>query len=185
MPGPVFRSGEMVQLRTVEPEDKEFLQRLVNDPRVRHDIMSTEPVNGPQEQGWIESTGEHEDTTLLVCTEGKPAGTVTLKPPNEAWGTAEVGYMIAPEEWNNGYATDAVRELCGYAFEERRLDKVYATVYTTNEGSQRVLEKVGFSEEGVFRKEAFVEGERVDVHRYGLLAAEWDGGVSDHETTLA
>lgn len=174
MPGPVFRRGEVIELRTVEPEDEEVLQRIVNAPRVRSDIMATEPVNGPQEREWIESLGERDATTLLVCADGDPVGTVTMKAPNETWGTAEIGYMIAPDEWGAGYATDAVEVICRYAFEERRLNKVYATVYETNPASRRVLEKAGFTEEGVHRDEGFAEGEQVDVHRYGLLVDEWD-----------
>jgi len=81
--------------------------------------------------------------------------------------------MIAPEEWGNGYATDALTAVCGYAFEERRLNKVYATTYATNPASSRVLEKAGFTREGVLRKEGFVDGDYVDMYRYGLLAEEW------------
>lgn len=175
MPGPAFLYGTGVELRTVEPEDAEFLQRLVNDPRVRGGIAAVDPVNGPQERDWIESIGEDDATKLLVCVDGDPVGAVTLEAPDEPWGTAELGYMIAPEEWNNGHATDAVETISGYAFEERRLAKVYATAYATNPASCRVLEKAGFAREGVLRAEGFVDGERVDVHRYGLLAEEWSG----------
>lgn len=173
MPGPQFREGETVDLHTIEKADAAFLQRTVNDPRVRTNLLAVEPVNGSEEADWIESRGDDDGADLLVCVDGEPVGSVGLKPPNEVWGTAEIGYMIAHDEWGNGYATDAVREICGYAFEERRLDKVYATVYATNPASRRVLEKAGFTEEGVLREEGFVEGERVDVLRYGLLVDEW------------
>jgi RimJ/RimL family protein N-acetyltransferase len=48
----------------------------------------------------------------------------------------------------------------------------HATVYAQNDGSRRVLEKVGFTEEGLLRQEGFVGGEHVDVVRCGLLAEE-------------
>jgi RimJ/RimL family protein N-acetyltransferase len=79
-----------------------------------------------------------------------------------------------PSAWGNGYATDALREICRYGFDERRLNKVVARAYETNPASNRVLEKVGFEQEGTFRQEAFVRGEFVDIHRYGLLAAEFE-----------
>ena len=173
MPGPVFRRGERIELRTIEPEDAEFLQRLVNDPRVRSGIAAVDPVTGPQEREWVESIGEDDATKLLVCRDGEPVGTISLEPVNEVWGVGELGYMIAPSEWNNGYATDAVRTMCGYAFEERRVAKVAASVYESNPASARALEKVGFTEEARLRAEAFVAGERVDLLRYGLLATEW------------
>ena len=173
MPGPVFARGDVVELRTIEPEDAEFLQKVVNDPRVRAGLASHGPINGPEERDWIESLGDGDGTHLLVCADGDPVGTVGFQPPDEVWGAAEVGYMIAPAEWGNGYATDAVETVCRYAFEERRLNKVYAKVYETNPASRRVLEKAGFEEEGVLRQEAFAGGEYVDIHRYGLLVDEW------------
>lgn len=173
MPGPVFLQGDTVELRTIEEEDIEFLQGMVNDPRVRGSITAVDPVTRGKERDWVASLPDNEGFHFLVCVDAEPVGTVGLKPPNEVWGTAEVGYLIAPEHWGNGYATDAVTTVCGYAFEEQRLNKVYATVFVTNPASRRVLEKAGFKEEGLLREEAFVAGEHVDVRRYGLLAEEW------------
>lgn len=173
MPGPVFRSGEIVELRTIETDDLEFLQRTVNDRRVRRGTANVRPKNRVEEREWVESLSEDGGAQFLVCVDGDPVGSIGLKPPDDVWSRAEVGYMIAPDEWNNGYATDALEALCGFAFEERGLYKVYATTFATNPASDRVLEKAGFTQEGVFRDEGLVEGEHVDVHRYGLLAEEW------------
>ena len=173
MPGPAFLQGESVALHTVEVEDVEFLQETINDPRVREGIMAVEPKNRETEREWIESMGEDDAVHLVVVAEEEPVGIVSLKPPDEVWGRVEIGYMIAPSDWDSGYATEAVALLAGYAFEERRLNKVYATVYETNPASARVLEKVGFEREGVLRKEGFVDGEYVDLYRYGLLADDW------------
>lgn len=173
MPGPVFREGDTVELRPVEEEDVEFIQRTINNPQVRSSIFAVDPKNRTQEREWVNSLGDNEGAHLLICIDGDPVGSISLKPPNEVWGTAEVGYMITPEQWDNGYATDALGSICGYAFKERRLNKVYATTYATNPASGRVLEKVGFTKEGVLREEGFTEGEYVDVYRYGLLSDEW------------
>lgn len=173
MPGPVFREGSRVELRTVETEDVAFLQELVNHPQVRPGVFNTDPLNRQQEQAWVESAVD-EGFHFTVCTDASPVGVVGLNDPVDHWGIAAVGYMIHPDHWNTGYATDAVRELCGYAFDERRYNKLTARAYETNPASQRVLEKVGFTEEGLFRAEVFVDGEFVDVRRYGLLTAEWD-----------
>ncbi|UPM43065.1 GNAT family N-acetyltransferase [Halocatena salina] len=173
MPGPVFLEGTDVSLRTIEDDDAEFFQRLINDPRVRISIGSVEAMNHTAEREWIESLGERAGTHLSMCVDGTPVGSISLKPPNEVDGVVEIGYMVVPEQWGNGYATDAVKLLCGYAFDERRLNKVYARAYAGNPGSHRVLEKAGFTQEGRFRQEGFVEGEYVDVLRYGLLANEY------------
>mgnify|MGYP000383303108 CR=1 FL=1 len=173
MPGPRYCEGETITLRTIEAEDVEFCQRLVNHPRVRTRLFSDGPINRVQEQEFIESATEN-GVNLLICVDGDPVGTIGYNDVNHRWGSAEIGYIVAPEAWNNGYATDALRTLTADAFDERRLHKLTAQIYATNDASRRVLENVGYTEEGVFRQEAFVDGAYVDVHRYGLLAEEFE-----------
>lgn len=174
MPGPVFLDGDAVELRTIEDDDAAFLQQTLNDPRVRSSLTASAPRNRAQKADWIAAQADSDRVVLLICADEVPVGTVALNPPNDVWEMAELAYMVAPDEWGNGYATAAVRLICRYGFEERRLNKVYAEPFATNTGSCRVLEKAGFSEEGTLRQEAFVEGEYVDVRRYGLLAEEWN-----------
>jgi RimJ/RimL family protein N-acetyltransferase len=174
MPGPVFLDGEQVRLRTVEEEDLAFLQRDINDPEVRRSLGATGPVNAEQEHEWFEGLSENDGLSLLICVEEEPVGTIGLSDVNETWGRAEVGYWVTPDAWGNGYATEATELLCGYAFDQRRLHKLVAHTYDFNAGSRRVLEKVGFTEEGIHRREAFIDGEHVDIHRYGLLADEYE-----------
>lgn len=175
MPGPVFRAGETVDLHTIELEDATFLQRLVNDPRVRGGVAAYEPLNAVQEREWIESLGEVDGVRLLPCVDGEPVGSIGMHDVHEVWGRAKIGYMIDPDHWNRGYATEAVSLLCGHAFEERRLNRLQAGVFETNRASQRVLEKLGFTHEGTRRQGAFVDGEYVDLRVYGLLAEEFEG----------
>ena len=173
MPGPVFAEGESVELRTVETDDAEFLAETVNDSRVRAGTAMVEPISEADEREWIDGLAERDGTHLLVCVDGDPVGIAGLNAPNATFGGVELGYPFAPDAWGQGYATDAARVLCGYAFESRRFHKVYANVFETNPASARVLEKVGFREEGRHREQAFLDGEYVDVIRFGVLADEW------------
>jgi RimJ/RimL family protein N-acetyltransferase len=174
MPGPLFTAGETVELRPIEEEDVPFLQELVNDPQVREGLGTYEPINEAAEQEWFESISEDDDVHLLICTDDDPVGSIGLHMKHDAWGNAEVGYSLVPSAWGNGYATDALQEVCRWAFEERRLNKITARAYETNPASNRVLQKVGFEQEGTFRDEAYVKGQFVDIYRYGLLADEFE-----------
>ncbi|WP_394740822.1 GNAT family N-acetyltransferase [Natronococcus roseus] len=173
MAGTTFLRGERVELQPIERDDAAFLAGLVNDPRVRRHLGAADPLNRIQEREWIESLDDTEGYHFLIAADGSPVGSIGLHEPNEIWGTIEIGYMIDPDCWGQGYATDAVSQACRYAFAERRFEKVFACVYETNPASHRVLKKAGFVEEGRLRDEAFVEGERVDLFRYGLLADDW------------
>jgi RimJ/RimL family protein N-acetyltransferase len=171
MPGPVFLDGEAVALRTPEEEDIEFLARNINDPRVRRPLAAATPVTTSDEAEWVEGAND-EGVSLLICVGDDPVGTIGLSDILETWGRAEVGYWLTPEAWGEGYATTATELLVAYGFDQRRLNKVVAHAFEFNDGSRRVLEKVGFREEGVHHEEAFVNGDYVDVHRYGLLARQ-------------
>ncbi|SDM22907.1 Protein N-acetyltransferase, RimJ/RimL family [Halogranum gelatinilyticum] len=172
MPGPVFLRNETVELRTVESDDLAFVQEHINDPEVWGTLGSAAPKNHKDEEQWLDSlTDDDGRVVLLICDDGEPVGQMGLH-LNETWGVGELGYWVAPDAWGNGYCTAAVRLISRYAFEERRLHKVVAEAYGHNVGSQRVLEKAGFTQEGVHREEAFVGGAYRDLLHYGLLEDE-------------
>lgn len=174
MPGAAFLEGETVTLRTLEEEDLPFCRDAVNDPDVRGSIETTRPMSLAAEREWFEDLQANDDhVVLLICVDGEPVGTVGLDGIDRRAGVAEIGYLVVPSHWGNGYATAAVELLAGYAFDELRLNRVQAHVYEFNEASKRVLEKAGFEAEGVKREGDFVAGAHVDVHWYGLLSGDW------------
>jgi RimJ/RimL family protein N-acetyltransferase len=106
-----------------------------------------------------------------ICLDGAVIGGVRLT--LERSGSGTLGYGIGTEHWGRGIATEAVREVVRYAFEELRLHRVQAWVFANNAASQRVLEKVGFSYEGVLREKVAWGDTRVDDKVFGLLRHEW------------
>jgi RimJ/RimL family protein N-acetyltransferase len=179
MPGPVFIEGERVTLRPLEKEDLEFCVEHLNDPDVRRGLAGGDPLNSHQEEEWFEGTNEDDSTVVLaVAVDGAIAGTAGLHDLNERFGTAELGYWLAPDFHGQGYATEAAELVVDYAFAERRPHKVYAHIFEFNDASRCVVEKVGFEREGVHREEAYLQGDYVDIERYGLLEQEWRAGES-------
>lgn len=178
MPGPAFLRGETVTLHPIEEEDLEFLVEQLNDPRVWRTISHRDPVNSHQEREWWESMDDSDGVDLLITAAGDGertrVGHIGYGDVNTEWGVAELGCAIHPDHWNQGYATAATRLLSGFAFDERRLEKLVATAYAHNTGSRRALEKAGFEEEAVLEREAFVGGERVDLHRFAAHADTWE-----------
>ncbi|WP_276257869.1 GNAT family N-acetyltransferase [Haloglomus litoreum] len=178
MPGPVFLRGETVTLHPIEEADLDFFRSQLNDPRVWRTISHREPTNARQEREWWESLDEADGVDLLVAAsvdgERTRVGHIGFGDVQQNWGVAELGYAIHPDHWNEGYATAAVALLTAFAFDERRLEKLVATVYEHNPASMRALEKAGFHEEAVLDREAFVGGERVDLHRYAAFTDGWE-----------
>lgn len=70
-----------------------------------------------------------------------------IHPDGNHWwgeGSAELGYWIAEEFHNRGYATEASKELIKRAFEDLNIQRIFATYKQENTASKRVLEKLGF-----------------------------------------
>ena len=178
MPGAVLLRGDEVTLCRVTREDIEFLAANRNNPAVRGSFPDPMPPTRHDLAEEFAERYERDDTLpLLVCPRdggAAPVGLVALTRIDEAHGTAEVGYWITSDARGEGYATAAARCLLTYAFEERRLERVGANALATNDASRRVLEKLGFVEEGCERAASLVNGERVDRLNYGLLADEFD-----------
>ncbi|WP_135302277.1 GNAT family N-acetyltransferase [Haloarcula amylovorans] len=177
MPGPIFLRGERVTLNVIGDDDVPFLYETINDPEVRAGLSFARPKTERAEREWVESVTDPDadDVHFLICDDGDSIGTVGLRNLDTRTGNAEIGCYLTPDAWGKGHATDAVQALLDHAFEQLRLHRVHARAVTDNEGSKRVLEKVGFEREGVMREHWYRDGDYQDVHVYGLLADEWRG----------
>lgn len=60
-------------------------------------------------------------------------------------GGVEIGYLVAPDHWGRGYATEAVHALVDAVFMLSREPAIEAAVRVVNTASQGVLRKCGFS----------------------------------------
>lgn len=60
----------------------------------------------------------------------------------------EMGYMIAPELWNQGYATEVCRFIIDYARENTNFEELYCRIDERNEASVRLAKKLGFTNSG-------------------------------------
>jgi ribosomal-protein-alanine N-acetyltransferase len=81
---------------------------------------------------------------------------------------AYLGYGVDLDHGGRGYATQAVRLAVRVAFADLGLHRVQAAVVPENGASARVLEKVGFREEGLARRYLFLDGQWKDHRMFAL-----------------
>lgn len=80
----------------------------------------------------------------------------------------EVGFLFRREAWGKGYAFEAMERVLRYGFTELGLERLSARFHAGNEASRRLLEKLGFSHEGLLRGHVWRDGARRDCVLYGL-----------------
>ena len=86
---------------------------------------------------------------------------------------AELGYWIALDRWNQGYATESNQRLVDFGFEVLGLHRIEARHFLRNPASGRVMLKLGMKAEGVER-DAAVKGDRYESFAvYSILEEEW------------
>ena len=83
------------------------------------------------------------------------------------------GYSIARPLWGRGLTTEAARAVIDYGFQSMGLARIYSFANIENEGSWRVMEKLGMKREGIMRSNRLVRDERVDDVFYAVLREEW------------
>lgn len=87
----------------------------------------------------------------------------TVSPENRS---AEIAYDLAPAYWGKGIARDMCDAMVGWAHGDAGLNRVQATVLTSNARSIKVLENCGFEREGLLRQYRFVRGSPGDFWMY-------------------
>ena len=84
----------------------------------------------------------------------------------------EIGYELHPDHWGKGYAHEALQAMLRHCFSHDlpfRINRVAATTYLDSERSIRLLQRLGFVEEGGLRQYGFWKGQFHDVRLFSLL----------------
>jgi [ribosomal protein S5]-alanine N-acetyltransferase len=114
-----------------------------------------------------------EETHLAIVPNDEPVGAVGIyRRKGIELRTGELGYWIGPSCWGRGYATEAARALVEHAFATTDLERIEGIVFARNPASCRVLEKAGFTCEGLKRRAALKGGEVLDEFLYARLRGE-------------
>jgi RimJ/RimL family protein N-acetyltransferase len=62
------------------------------------------------------------------------------------WKLPEIGYILHPDHWGRGLASEALSAVIGHVFATRAVEAIKADVDPRNEGSLRLLARLGFVE---------------------------------------
>ena len=105
---------------------------------------------------------------------GKCIGTVDLVLNQiEKNDAVTIGYGLVPNKRGQGYATEMVKTIVQICFEKIELTRIGANVNPENKESCKLLERCGFTKEGVIRKyQRATDGELVDMAVYGVIPGE-------------
>lgn len=159
-------------LRPWAASDKRNLVRYANNRAVWRNLLDSfpHPYSKADAEFWIAHTQANPGLHFAIQFDGAAVGGIGVVPQTGlAIQTAHFGYWLGEPAWGQGIATAAARAMASYAFQAFRFARLEAPVFAWNPASMRVLEKAGFSKEGVLGCSVFKDGQLIDSVLYAKL----------------
>lgn len=172
-----------IRLRWLTGDDVDALFAIFSDEQMMRYWSST-PMKGREEAAELLARihGGFRDKSVFQWgverkADGALLGTCTLFNIHRGNMRAELGYCLHSAHWGRGYMGEALAALIDHSFHVLKLRRLEADVDPGNANSLRILDRMGFSREGLLRERWHVGGAIQDSVFLGLLAREWRGGT--------
>ena len=117
--------------------------------------------------------GEYHDWAIVLKENKKMIGTCGFTRIDEHNSIAEIGYVINPQYWGYGLATEAAKKIVDFAFNILGVNRVEARFLFGNEASLNVMTKLGMKFEGYQREAQYVKGRFRTVGVASILKREY------------
>ena len=176
---PVLETARL-RLRRISRSDYDDWLAVFQSPGVIDWLSDFEQAPRPAE---IQSIVEWADAVFAAKTGIRWA--LTLKPDdrligscgfhllNQAHQYAEIGYELHSDYWRRGLMSEAVGAVMRFCFDSLSLHRLEADTTEGNAASAALLQKLGFSLEGVLRERVFWRGEHHNLWLFSLLEPEY------------
>jgi RimJ/RimL family protein N-acetyltransferase len=167
--------GTKTHLRALEHDDLRHFVTWINDPEVRRFVTMRYPLSMAEEEAWWQGFLRRKKDFIFAieAKDGTYIGNIGLHDVEHENRRAELGIMIGNKAyWGQGYGTDAIQALLGWAFDYLNLNRISLRVYAYNERAIRCYEKCGFQHEGTMRQARYVDGRYYDEWVMGVLHDE-------------
>lgn len=177
---PVLQT-ERFELRAMQRGDAPAMFRIMNDERVmryfghRPMLLLGEAIERIEDVRVAFEEHNGVRWAIVDRADGRFIGTCGFWRLMKAHARAEIGYELAPDWWGKGAMPEALAAALTFGFTRMGLHSVEAQIHPANTGSRRVLEKLGFVQEGLFQENYYdqFEAQFNDTAVFSLLKATW------------
>jgi RimJ/RimL family protein N-acetyltransferase len=170
-------TGERCTLRPWRAADARSLVRHANNLNVARHLRDRfpHPYTSKDASAFLAAVArENPPANFAIEVAGEAAGGLGYVPGHDVERySAEVGYWLGESCWNRGIVTEALALFTKYAFAELGLLRLFALPFADNIGSIRVLEKAGYTAEGVLRSSCVKFGKPRNQAIYAIVNDRW------------
>ena len=136
---------ERLLLRRARSDDVEAMHTIVSDPRAMRYWSTLPHADLAVTRDWFaHMLGEQppDRDQFIIEHDGRLIGRVGI------WRMPELGFILHPDMWGRGFASEALGAFIGHVFATHAMDGLTADVDPRNAASLKVLAKAGFVEIG-------------------------------------
>lgn len=171
----MMRSQGSVSLRLLQNTDANTMALMANNIKIWNNVRNYFPHPYLEADANKFITFCHQQNPPLnfaITHDGNFCGVIGLVPLLDVYAqAAEMGYWIGEPFWGKGIVVKSIQLMVQYAFQQLHIIRLQSAVFEYNTASMRVLEKCGFTKEGIAKNAVLKNGKVYDEHRYALLKA--------------
>lgn len=175
---PVLHTKRLA-LRQVRPSDAPALFAIFSNPAVTRyydqptftELAQAEALAARMQQRFAEKRTIR--WAITRADDDRLIGTCGFAEWKRHFHCAAIGYELAQGEWGQGIMTEVLTAVLTYGFTQMQLNRIEAYVMTGNTASMRLLQKLGFQEEGLLRQYGYWQNAYHDLHLFALLKREF------------
>ncbi len=169
--------AERLKLRLVTQADLSAIHTLHKLPETNEYNTLGIPKNMAETESivkaWIEGHRQPRIKSYIFAVEKRAdkefIGLLGFRLGASKFKRGEVWYKIHPNFWRQGYATEALNSVIDFGFDSLGLHRIEAGCAVENQGSIKVLEKVGMTREGRGRQVLPLSSGWSDNYEYAII----------------
>ena len=176
---PTLESDRLI-LRGMRVSDAEDMYAYAKRPSVT-EYLTWDPHGSVEETreyltyiGQRYRTGDFYDWSVVDKESGHMVGTCGFTSFSCTNDSAEIGYVLNPDYQGKGLATEAVRRVLTFGFEELGLHRIEARFIQGNTASLRLMGRVGMTFEGYARESMKIKGKYRTIGTCAILRSEFE-----------
>lgn len=170
--------GKGFTLRPFSPRDEASLVEHINSSHISDRVSNVpSPYTAEHAKAWLEHMRlntaslwrgvKPKRLDFAISVSGCVVGSVAFIDVKDHM--AQVSYWLGQEYQGHGIMAEAVREVVSWGLRDCGFVRIWGYTWSDNKASQKVLERAGFTLEGVHRKVWPKNGEFYDSHMYAVV----------------
>ncbi len=167
--------NKKIKLRSLEPEDLDFLFKVENNPSFWEVSSTQTPFSKYILSNYLKNS--HQDIyeakqlrlVIVHAIDDQIIGFIDLFDFNPQHQRAGIGVLIIDKYQNQGFAAETLKLFIEYAFKHLNLHQIYANITIDNKPSIQLFEKLSFQRIGIKKDWILSDGNFKDVALYQLI----------------